>query len=420
VPRGRPEILSRAGLPGGLYHKYFEFFGKINIMRGAMLKTHESGGHITTVSGNLESTWGYAAELRESQVQVLAKAWAQKGCQPNEIFLPNRGLDLFEKLPILGITNGMRDGNRADRLPELRAGMLRQLQAQRGQTPLFSNATVQQEMLSQDHNFDAQRLELKQKLRRLLYLEAFHHEPFGYPVLLTAIGRLVEQKNFGLIAEIIPRVLDYDNQAKFIILASPQENDGQGKGLERRFFSLAQHYSGRVYYHNGFNQALAKLILAGGDFTLIPSRFEPCGLVDYEAALLANIPIARATGGLPKIRNCGYLYDWLDIRDPQGEANAFFNKIKEALETYRNNYPRHVELMRNALATNASWDASAGLYLDLFRYGLLVKHWRAERVKFARTFAESLGEDRAVFNRFFLPKYGLQGDDYDCQLKNVL
>lgn len=412
--------LDRIALNGpAMFHKYFEHFGKLCLLKAAMLKVHESDGHITTVSGNLEGTWGYAAELKESHVQVLSKAWAQKGGPPGEVFVPNRGQDLFEKLPVLGITNGMSESNRPENLPELKAGVLQEMQQRRGSQPLFANPVVQKEMLARDHSFDAKRLDVKQQLRRLLYLEAFGHEPFGYPILFTAVGRLVEQKNLGLVAEIIPRVLDHDNQAKFVILASAG-NDAAGKGTERHFWSLAQRYGGRVYFNNSFNQALSKLILAGGDFTLIPSKFEPCGLVDYEAALLGTIPIARATGGLTKIRDCGYLYEWLDIRDRSGEAWAFFNKVKEAIHVYRNNHAQHQDLIRKAMAVNASWDQSADQYLDLYRYGLLVKHWRVERRGYLHTFANSLSKERAMFARYFMPRYGFHGDEYDWELRNVL
>ena len=414
-----PASLERINLAGEKLYPYFDHFGKLCIMKAAMLKVHESDGQVTTVSGNLEATWGYAAELRESNFQIMAKAWGQKGSQPGEVFVSNRGLDLFEKLPILGITNGMSDNNRPENLPELKASVLRDMQSKR-QQPLFWNQTTQREMLEKDHNFDANRLEIKQQLRRLLYLEAFHHEPFGFPIIFTAVGRLVEQKNFGLIAEIIPRVLNHDNQSKFIILASAHDGDPQGKALERHFQHLSNVYSGRVCFNNTFNQALSKLILAGGDFTLIPSRFEPCGLVDYEAALLGTIPIARATGGLTKIRHCGYLYEWLDVRDHGGEAHAFFTKIQEAMGVYRQNYGQHQDLIRKAMATDASWDASAGQYLDLYRYGLLVKQWREARRGFLNAFAHSLGSDRPTFTRFFAPKFGPNGDEYDWQLKNVL
>ena len=117
--------LDRINLPGEqLFHKYFDFFDNLNLMKACMLKVHETGGKITTVSGDIAGTWGYAAELEESHQQIFTKAYAQKGSPPGKVFVPNRHLELFEKLPIAGITNGMSEQNRPKNLPELKAKVL--------------------------------------------------------------------------------------------------------------------------------------------------------------------------------------------------------------------------------------------------------------------------------------------------------
>jgi glycogen synthase len=95
--KGGYEALWRIGLPGErLFHKYFDFFNQLNFMKAAMIKTHETGGKITTVSGDLSASWGYAAELLESEARLYQRAQAQKGGRPvKEIFLPNRHLNVF-------------------------------------------------------------------------------------------------------------------------------------------------------------------------------------------------------------------------------------------------------------------------------------------------------------------------------------
>lgn len=414
--------LDRLNLPGEkLFHQYFDFFDNLNLMKACMLKVHETGGKITTVSGDLAGTWGYAAELRENHATVWAKAYAQKGSPPGEVLVPNRHLDVFEKLPIAGITNGMSEFNRPENLPELKAKALRQMQAKRGpHNPLFKNPITQTEMLARDHSFDANTLQVKSELKRLLHLEAFGTEPAWDPILITAVGRLVEQKNLGLIADIIERVLMDDGGTKFIILASASEGDAGGKATEANFFRLAHIYPNRVYFNNTFDLPLSKLILAGGDFTLIPSRFEPCGLVDYEASLVGNVVIGRAIGGLIKVRHCAYLYEWLDLGDRAGEANAFFGQIKAAIDNYRHNRPHHDYLVRMAMAINASWDASASQYVEMYRYGSLVKKWQVERQHLIEKFANSLGPDRPTFAQFFAPGQQEYGDKFDWELKQAL
>ncbi len=413
--------LDRLNLPGEkLFHHYFDFFDNLNLMKACMLKVHETGGKITTVSGDLEGSWGYAAELRLNHAELWARAYAQKGSPPGEVFVPNRHLDLFEKLPVAGITNGMSDRNRAENLPELKAAVLRQMQEKRPNIPIFHNPVTQAEMLACDHNFDMDSLEVKAELHRLLHLEAFGHEPQGQPILITAVGRLVDQKNLGLVADIIERTLVYDENTRFVILASAPEGDPAGKASEAHFFRLSHLYPGRVYFNNSFNLPLSKLILAGGDFSLIPSRFEPCGLVDYEASLVGNVVIGRLTGGLAKVRHCAYLYEWLDISDRAGEANAFFQQIMVAIDVYRSDPAQHEQMVRTAMAVDASWDVSAATYIEMYRYGLLVKEWQAERRRLLDNFVQSLGKKQALFDRFFIPGQEEYSDPLDWELKKHL
>ena len=409
--------LERINLPGEkLFHKYFDFFDNLNLMKACMLKVHETGGKITTVSGDVAGTWGYAAELKLSHADLWARAYTQKGSPPGEVFVPNRHLDLFEKLPVAGITNGMKETNRPENLPELKADVLKTMQARRAR-PLFAHPLTQAEMLAKDHNFDVHRLSVKAELKRLLHLEAFGAEPLGEPIILTVVGRLVDQKNLGLVADIAARTIGYDHQVRFVILASAPPGDPAGRASEQAFAALAMAYPAHIYFNNAFNLPLSKLILAGGDFCLIPSRFEPCGLVDYEASLLGNVVIGRATGGLTKVAHCAYLYDWLDISDRPGEANAFFWQIKTAVEVYRKDPIRHAQMVHDAMTIDAGWDTSAGHYIDMYRYGFLTKAWQEERRKLIESFAGSLGKELKLFSEFFIPAQKEYGDQFDWQLK---
>ncbi|MBI5623468.1 MAG: glycogen/starch synthase [Elusimicrobia bacterium] len=418
--------LDRAGLPGeALFHKYFDFFDNVNLLKAAMLKVHETGGRVTTVSGDLAATWGYAAELAEGQAAVAERARRITGRPAAEVFVPNRHLDLFEQLPVAGITNGLAERNRAGRMPELKAGFLAErLKALRErQGPgarLFRDDEVQSEMLARDHSFDGRRLKVKVELKRLLYREVFGHPIWGYPAVFGVVGRLVDQKNLGLVADIADRVLAYDPMARFVVLASAAAGDPYGAAMEAKFRDLAARQPGRVWFSGAFDPCLSRLIFAGSDFALVPSRFEPCGLVDYEAALLGAVPICRATGGLVKVRHCGYLYEWLDVGDYGGEAEAFLAKVKEALAVFRDDYPGHQALVRRALATDAAWDASAADYVRLYRYGRLAKMWHASGRTDPEAFAAGLGRDRRLFSAFLAPGKGAYGHPADLELRAAL
>ena len=63
----------------------------------------------------------------------------------------------------------------------------------------------------------------------------------------------------------------------------------------RRF---AEAYPQRVSFTEGYDEGLAHEIFAGCDLTVVPSRYEPCGLTQMYALRYGTIPVVRATGGL--------------------------------------------------------------------------------------------------------------------------
>ena len=81
--------------------------------------------------------------------------------------------------------------------------------------------------------------------------------------------------------------------------------------MERVVASLARRYPGKAAGLAEFSEPLAHLVLAAADFVVVPSRFEPCGLVAL-AALRYGCPVVAArTGGLVDIvtPEVGYPFD---------------------------------------------------------------------------------------------------------------
>lgn len=419
LQEGGYETLARLGLDGArLFHRYFDHQHQLNLLRAAMLRAHELGGRITTVSGDLDGSWGYAAELRTPRRVIEQRAEQLAGAPPREVFVPNGGLEVFEKLPIAGITNGLSDSCRPEFLLELSAGELRAQQARRPNEPFFRHPDVQAAMLERDHHFDVGHLEVKAELKRLLHLECFGTEPSGDSPLLAVVGRLVEQKHLDLVLDIVEPVFARVPEARFAVLASAA--DASGRVWERAFAAMASRYPGRFFYDNRFLQPLSRLMMAGADFALVPSRFEPCGLVDYEASLLGTVVIARRTGGLAKMQGCGYLYDWLDEGDPAGEAHAFAELVLHALEIRRDRPWEHRTKLMASMAVDASWDRSAERYLELYDHGLQALSWRRSRRELLEGFIDGLGADRERFARFFEPALEPWADPLDWQLFHAL
>jgi starch synthase len=124
-------------------------------------------------------------------------------------------------------------------------------------------------------------------------------------VYISYHGRLTTQKGLSVLIEAVPYILGNFDNVRFIIT-------GQGElALEEVFKLLAEEYKGKLVFLNGYNKEIARLTTVAGDFIVLPSFFEPCGLEDFIAQIYGTIPVAHRTGGLNKIIDgkTGFLYE---------------------------------------------------------------------------------------------------------------
>jgi starch synthase len=121
---------------------------------------------------------------------------------------------------------------------------------------------------------------------------------------------------------------------------------------------------GRVCFLRGFNPAVANQVYAAGDFFLIPSRYEPCGLTDYIAQLFGNIPIVHYVGGLVKVVDgkTGFTYE-KDSGDDLAQAITRAFSCYQTPGSIRRMQKNAVEKIREF----HTWDKVMKKYLQLYR-----------------------------------------------------
>lgn len=176
--------------------------------------------------------------------------------------------------------------------------------------------------------------------------------------LFGSVGRLVEQKGIDLIAEIIPKLVKSNSQ--LVILGTGREKH------EKEFSQLVKKYPQHISVHIKFDAALAQRIYAGSDFFLIPSKFEPCGLIQMIAMRYGTVPIGRKTGGLADTienKKTGFLFK-------KYKPQSFWQAIKRALRVYQNKEKMN-SMIKSGMKKNFSWKKSAQEYLKLYK--ILVK-----------------------------------------------
>jgi starch synthase len=178
--------------------------------------------------------------------------------------------------------------------------------------------------------------------------------------LFTFIGRLSEQKGVDILIEAMSLLLREFAEARLLVLGS-----GSGE-LESRLIDLSEEepFVGRVCFLRGFHSELAGKIFAAGDFFIIPSRYEPCGLTDFIAQLYGTIPVVRHVGGLVKVIDgtTGIAYS--------GESAA---DLREALVRAMTLYENTAEVRRiqrqaiREIFSKYTWNKVMQRYLDLYR-----------------------------------------------------
>jgi starch synthase len=113
---------------------------------------------------------------------------------------------------------------------------------------------------------------------------------------------------------------------------------------------------------------LANKVYAAGDFFLIPSRYEPCGLTDYIAQLLGNLPIVHRVGGLVKVIDgqTGFSYN-------DNVSTVLAATMSRALMIYRQD-PDRIRAMQRAAVERIihyhTWEKVKDAYLSLYQQAM--------------------------------------------------
>ncbi len=177
--------------------------------------------------------------------------------------------------------------------------------------------------------------------------------------LFVMVSRLVKHKGLELL-----EAMRYEIMAEDIQLAVLGTGDERFEYMLNR---LSTEFPQKMCSLITFDSPLAKRLYAGGDFLLMPSAFEPCGLSQLIAMRYGTVPIVRETGGL---------VDTVPAFDPvtgdgRGITFKLFNahemlyaiKRAEALFHDSSLMPR---LRKKIMNYDVSWKNGAKKYCELY------------------------------------------------------
>lgn len=191
------------------------------------------------------------------------------------------------------------------------------------------------------------------------------------------VSRLVEQKGFGELCGpthgSLFRICD-ELDLQFVILGTGD------RWCEEELDSLAGRLP-NLAVDLEFNEPLAHLIMAGSDFLLVPSVFEPCGLTQMYAMRYGTLPIVRRTGGLADTvenydestgEGTGFVFDLLT-------PSSIYDTVGWALWAWFNRSGHVAEMQQRGMAKRFSWEVSAARYVEIYRGAVDRRAGKSER-----------------------------------------
>ncbi len=179
--------------------------------------------------------------------------------------------------------------------------------------------------------------------------------------LFTFVGRLTAQKGVDIVLEALLRLLQRGENLHMLLFGSGAAE------LERQMELLAESEQGwgKICFLKGYDPVLANQVYAAGDFFLIPSRYEPCGLTDYIAQLLGNLPIVHRVGGLVKVIDgeTGFSYTG-------NSAGALGETMQRAMGVYQSGKEAMQRMQQAAVERidqQHTWQVVMNAYMELYR-----------------------------------------------------
>ena len=178
--------------------------------------------------------------------------------------------------------------------------------------------------------------------------------------LFVAVARLTADKGLDLVADAAESIGEFDGQLAIL---------GTGDStIEAQLSALAARQPGRIGFVHGYDEALAHIMQAGADVTLVPSRTEPCGLTQLYAMRYGALPLVRRTGGLADTvvdatvealeHATGFVFD-------APNRGALLATMRRAAGLFEQP-SLWARVQHNAMVQDFGWESAARRYLDVY------------------------------------------------------
>jgi len=220
--------------------------------------------------------------------------------------------------------------------------------------------------------YSAKRMAGKARLKERLQIEMGLQLKSDIP-LFGIITRLTGQKGVDLLMNAHGPAMEAfrSGKAQLVLLGTGESR------YEDAFMNIGREFPENCGIRIAFSGPLSRMIEAGSDFFLMPSRYEPCGLNQMYSLRYGTLPVVRKTGGLADTV--------IDIDADGKEGNGFIfenpseielaDTIKRAIDFYHRKKAM-AGAVKRAMGLRFDWKSSAKVYLEVYRRALRRKKIR--------------------------------------------
>jgi starch synthase len=198
-------------------------------------------------------------------------------------------------------------------------------------------------------------------------------------ILIGMATRVTQEKNLDGALRVIERLLNENKDLQFVFKGEGHPDNEYTYEMHSKMVDLAQKFPGRFGFEDTpeVRKKHSHILIAGCDILLVPSRKEPCGLVQQVGLLQGALVVVHAVGGLsdtvrefnPKTgQGNGFRFDTIGDTNDQD----FYDAVQRAISVYKDEDLR-AKVMLNAQTEDRSWAKAARRYAEIYTEAFLDK-----------------------------------------------
>lgn len=177
--------------------------------------------------------------------------------------------------------------------------------------------------------------------------------------LFVSVSRLTGQKGFSILIPALQQFLA-QHPVQVVVMGTGEQQ------FVQPLQALEQQFPRQFRLLVGFNEPLSHQVEAAGDFFLMPSLFEPCGLNQIYSLCYGTVPLVRATGGLKDTVTDVAAKHGTGICFTEPTAPALLEALERALQLWQNQR-RYLATQQRGMAQVFDWQQAAVSYLSWYK-----------------------------------------------------